>query len=367
MLKISICSGGTGGHMFPACALFDSLSEKGHSVTMVTDVRGDRFCGNIGSSHKIVLRTIRFSLGFSIKKLFKLIRDTFSISSQLHALWKSAPPDVIVGFGSSFTIIPILIGKLLGSKIILYEQNSILGKANKFLSRFSDFKVSTFSIDESWQRLPSPVRHEFVDAANSSDYNCDGRIKIVVIGGSQGALSFSSIIPNSLALLDQKIRSDIDIVQQVSTAKIDDLSDAYRKIGVNAKLLDFVHNVAEEMANAQLIISRSGASTLAELSTLGRPAILIPYPLAADNHQFYNALCYKNKGAAWIVEEDDNHENIEKKLASVMAEILGNRELLKKAALRMNSSLKKQSTEVFADFVEKSAGFERRYSKNIME
>lgn len=347
MLNIAICSGGTGGHMFPACALFESLKMRGHSVSMITDTRGDRFCNAINEGDKVVVKTIRFS----IRNIFGMVFDLIGIARKFFGLWKNNRPDIIVGFGSLFTIVPILIGKLFGSKIIVYEQNSILGRANKFLACFADFKVSTFAIDEKWQQLPSPVRKEFVKAINS-EYKCDDRIKIVIIGGSQGAVSFSFIIPNALSLISPELRQDIDIVQQVSSAKIDGLRSAYKKIGVNARLLDFVHNVAEEMSSAQLIISRSGASTLAELSTLGRPAILIPYPLASDNHQYYNAVCYKNRKAAWIVEEN---ENIEHKLSSIIINLLNNRQLLKDAASNMINELGDKSTEIFADFVEKSA------------
>lgn len=347
MLNIAICSGGTGGHMFPACALFESLNMRGHSVSMITDMRGNRFCKSINEKNKVVVKTIRFS----IRNIFRIIFDLTKIARKFFALWRDNQPDVIIGFGSLFTIVPILIGKLSGSKIIIYEQNSILGKANKFLARFADFKISTFAIDEKWQQLPSPVRKEFIKAINS-EYKCDYRIKIVIIGGSQGAVSFSFIIPNALSLIPPKLRKDIDIVQQVSSAKIDDLRNAYDKIGVNAHLLGFVHNVAEEMSSAQLIISRSGASTLAELSTLGRPAILIPYPLASDNHQYYNAVCYKNRKAAWIVEEN---ENIEYELSSIIINLLNNRQLLKDAASNMINGLGDKTTEIFADFVEKCA------------
>lgn len=347
---IAICSGGTGGHMFPACALYDSLKARGYSVCMITDARGDRFCKGITLSDKVVLSTLRFD----IRMLFKLLKDFFRVSLRLRSLWKPAAPDIIVGFGSSFTIAPILVGKSLKSKVLLYEQNSVLGRANKFLERLADYRVSTFAIDEKWKQLPSPVRKDFIEAAtrcaanHSGGYQCNGRLRIVVIGGSQGAFSFSRIIPEALALLDSECRKQIDIVQQVGVEKIEELKKAYAKIGVNACLLDFVHNIAEEMSKAQLIISRSGASTLAELTTMGRPAILIPYPLAANNHQYHNAVCYKNRKAAWIVEEG---EGAEKKLASVIDSLLKNRQQLKDASSNMIGARKKNPTEVFVDYI----------------
>lgn len=333
--------------MFPACALFELLKQRGHLVHMITDARGDRFCSDIGE--KIVIKTIRFSLKWSLK----IIPAMISAAYKFFKLWKEKEnrPDIIIGFGGVFTVIPIFIGRILGAKIVVYEQNSVVGRANNLLASIADFKVATFAIDEEWRQLPSPVRKEFIDAANSN-YKCDGRLKIVIIGGSQGAVSFSGIIPRALSMISEDLRQNIDIVQQVSSAKLDDLRIEYQKLGVNARLLDFVHDVAKEMSEAQLIICRSGASTLAELSTLGRPAILIPYPLASDNHQFYNAMCYRHRKAAWIVEED---ENIEKELSKIIINLLNHRELLKEAASHMINKLGSRSTEIFADFVEKSA------------
>lgn len=149
-INVAICSGGTGGHMFPACALFDSLKARGCSVSIITDARGDRFCKGIDPAEKLVLPTLRFN----IHAAFKLFHNFFRISLRLRSLWKSGVPDIIVGFGSSFTIAPILVGKSLKSKVLLYEQNSILGRANKFLERLADYRVSTFAIDEKWKQLP---------------------------------------------------------------------------------------------------------------------------------------------------------------------------------------------------------------------
>lgn len=348
MLKIAICAGGTGGHLFPACALFKSLKDRGHAVNIITDSRGDRFCSNIPPSEKIIEETVRFS----IKNISKTIAALTKVARHFLTLWKNSNcPDVIIGFGGGFTVIPVLAGKFFGSKVIIYEQNSIIGRANKLLTYFANFKASAFEINEKWRYLPSPVRKEFVEAINL-EYKCDDRIKIVVIGGSQGALSFSHIIPRALSLVDPSLRKDIDIVQQANSETMDKLRKTYRELGVRARLLNFVRNIAKEMSEAQLIISRSGASTLAELSTLGKPAILIPYPLASDNHQFYNAVRYKNRKAAWIVEEG---KDAERELSSIIANLLSHRELLKEAASNMISSLSGRSTEIFADFIEKSA------------
>jgi UDP-N-acetylglucosamine--N-acetylmuramyl-(pentapeptide) pyrophosphoryl-undecaprenol N-acetylglucosamine transferase len=131
---------------------------------------------------------------------------------------------------------------------------------------------------------------------------------------------------------------------------MDDLKNEYAKLGIKATLVKFIHNIAEEMAKVQLVICRSGASTLAELSALGRPAILIPYPSASENHQFHNAMYYKNKGAAWIVEEN---ATISQELSLIITNILNNRELLKLAASNMINESICGSTDVFVEYIER--------------
>ncbi|MDR2724074.1 MAG: UDP-N-acetylglucosamine--N-acetylmuramyl-(pentapeptide) pyrophosphoryl-undecaprenol N-acetylglucosamine transferase [Holosporaceae bacterium] len=339
-LKIVICSGGTGGHMFPACALFKALQKKGSDVVIVTDTRGNTFCHDI--SEKIVLNTIRFSY-----KNFLLV-SYYSLLAFLKfcKFWFGKRPHVIVGFGGIFTVIPLLLSKILGSKIIIYEQNSVLGKANKLLERFADLKLTSFRLDENWIEIPAPVRSEFL---KNIPYKCDEVVKILIIGGSQGATSFSNIVPQAIGMLDSRERKDIEIIQQVNYANIDQLERAYQNLGVRSTLKNFVHDIAEVMLNSQLVICRSGASTLSELSATGRPAILIPYPNASDNHQYYNALYYKNKKAAWLLEEKDD---VAVELGKILRQILQNRELLKIASFYMLNSSVNSAVDSFIKHIE---------------
>lgn len=346
-MKVSICSGGTGGHIFPACALFESLKQRGHIVNIVTDTRGERFCTDI--SQKTVISTIRFDLVNAVDALKK----SFQAAKKLATMWWNDRPDIIIGFGGVFTTIPTLIGKILGAKIIIYEQNAVIGRANKLLAHIADYKLSNFAVSYRWYRMASPVRKEFIQKAGTP-YNADSeKLRIMVIGGSQGAISFAQIMPRALNKIGKKQRINIEIVQQVRDEKIESLQKKYDKMGVKAELTEFVQNAAEEMAKCQLVICRAGASTLTELATLGRPAILIPYPSAAENHQYYNALYYQNKKAAWIVPEG---EGIEQRLADLIINLLEHRELLKSAASNMISESVNDSTEIFADFIEKKYG-----------
>ena len=327
---IVICSGGTGGHMFPACALFQALKQNNYNVSLVTDKRGNVFCGNISDADKILLETVRFSAKSCIPAIFKL----FFVFIKLIRAWRKKRPSVAIGFGNLCTVVPMITAKLFGAKLIVYEQNSVIGKANALLSKIADLKLSAFPVGEDWLLFSSPAREEFIKYRHVP-YFCDHKIKILIIGGSQGAKSFNKIIPLAVSSLNESQRENIEIIQQVEYESLEPLSDYYHHLGIKSSLVKFIYNVAEIMADAQLVICRSGASTLTELSVIGRPAILIPYPKAAKNHQYLNALYYKSKKAAWILEEKENFEDTAKELSCLLKNILENRELLKSAASNM--------------------------------
>jgi UDP-N-acetylglucosamine--N-acetylmuramyl-(pentapeptide) pyrophosphoryl-undecaprenol N-acetylglucosamine transferase len=307
---------------------------------MITDERGSAFCGNI--SEKIVLNTVRFSY----KKIFSIIFHFASMFYKFFGMWIKKRPDAIIGFGGIITLVPLLVAKIFGSKVVIYEQNAVMGKANKFLQKIADLKLSTFKLNKDWIETPAPVRREFL---KSSDYRCDGKIKILIIGGSQGAISFSKIIPNALSLLSAQERQNIEIIQQIDAKNIGKLSKRYENLNISAVLKKFIYNVAKIMADSQLVICRSGASTLSELAAMGRPAILIPYPKSADNHQLHNALYYQNKKAAWVLEEKGDKTAGE--LACVMRQFLQNRELLKSAASNMINDSVDKATDNFIELI----------------
>lgn len=336
-MKVAICAGGTGGHMFPACALFLAMKEKNHDVTLITDKRGNVFCSDVFP--KIVIDTVRFSL----KNFLSVIWYCLVNSVRFCEIWCKNPPEVVIGFGGLFTVLPIVIAKILGAKVVICEQNTVVGKANKLLGTISNLKLSAFDIDSNWKKISMPVREEFKNV--SHDYRCDGGIKILVIGGSQGAKSFSKIIPEALRKLDKTLREKIEIVQQISYGSISDMRTLYDSIGVKATLLKFVDNVAEVMSEAQLVICRAGASTLSELVEMTRPAVLIPFPEAADNHQYKNAMYYKERRAAWIVEEGEKSSD---ELSKILKTILNDREVLKQMAANIEK-IKENST--INDFV----------------
>jgi UDP-N-acetylglucosamine--N-acetylmuramyl-(pentapeptide) pyrophosphoryl-undecaprenol N-acetylglucosamine transferase len=339
-LRVIICAGGSGGHIFPACALFKAMQKKGHDVTIITDARGNVFSGDIPK--KIVLDTIKFSCKNFLGIVYYFIVTFFRFCK----IWFARHQDIVIGFGGAFTVIPLIVSKVFGSKIVIYEQNSIVGKANKFLEKFANLKLASFKLDESWKEVLAPVRDDFL---KNIPYECDEIIKILVIGGSQGAASFSNIVPKALAKLSRQEIKNIEITQQVAHGNIDELKQVYENLGVKSTLKRFVHGVADAMFESQLVICRSGASTLSELSATGRPAILIPYPEATDNHQFHNAMYYRDKKAAWVIEESDE---VVEELGKILRQILQKRELLKTASFHMINSSVGRATDSFMELIE---------------
>ncbi len=172
-MKVILCAGGTGGHLFPAVALAEEFLKKGHEACIVTDERGEAYCKGI--ENKEVLKTIRFSP----RELFTLIY--YAINTAIHFLvkWKNDRPDVLIGFGGIFTIFPILIAKFYGVKVVIYEQNSIVGKANRYLFKLADLRLSMFSIGNEWKVQASPVRKEF---CRNVPYKLGKKLKILIIG-----------------------------------------------------------------------------------------------------------------------------------------------------------------------------------------
>ncbi len=339
-MKIVLCAGGTGGHLFPVIALFDAFKQKGHDVSIVTDKRGAHYCEHI--EEKEIIPTTRFSLRHIALSVIKSIKIGISFAAK----WYKNRPDVFVGFGGIATIVPALIAKLYGAKVVIYEQNAIVGRANRCLSNFADFRMSTFALGNDWKVQAAPVRKEFLE---SSAYSVGEAINILVIGGSQGAKSFASIIPEALKGLTKEEKNRIFITQQESY-RADDLKETYEKIGIKCDIREFIDDVASIMNKCQLVICRSGASTLAELSAIGRPAILIPYPFAADNHQWLNAKRYEQRNAAWIIEEE---KNAVVRLKSLLSNILRRQELLTGAASNIINSSLKHAAEDFVRLIEK--------------
>lgn len=294
---VLIAAGGTGGHLFPAQALAERLGAQGFSVALATDARGARFQSSFapGMVHEIPAATIWGRNPFRLAgALVKLARGVFAARRVIARL----APSVVVGFGGYPTVPPLVAAWSRGVPSLLHEQNAVMGRANRFLAGFADAVAVSFP---DVAKLPGgargkvhvtgiPVRGAAVKARRAYRKAAKtGAFNLLVFGGSQGALVFSEVVPAAVAQLPAPARKRLKLVQQARAEDIAAVRAAYKKLGVAATVEPFFSDLPARMAAAHLIVSRSGASTCAEVATIGRPAILVPLPGAIDADQLMNA------------------------------------------------------------------------------
>jgi UDP-N-acetylglucosamine--N-acetylmuramyl-(pentapeptide) pyrophosphoryl-undecaprenol N-acetylglucosamine transferase len=308
---IMIAAGGTGGHLFPAFALTEELKRRGYAVDLVTDVRADQYGINFPGRevHQVPSATLR---GRSPIAVAKLVQTLLRGIRQARELLKETNPSVIVGFGGYPTVPPLLAARLNGVPSVIHDANAVMGRANRLLALFASVIGLTFEKTKYLRRwhqsktriVGMPVRD--VVLKEVTPYRTRSRadaFSLLVFGGSQGARVFADIVPDALAGLPQAYRARLKLVQQVREEDMKRVSADYSGAGIKAELATFFSDLPQRMAKAHLVIGRSGASTVAELTVLGRPAILVPLPHAIDNDQLENAARLQEVGGAWCIEQ----------------------------------------------------------------
>ena len=310
---IILAAGGTGGHIFPAEALAETLMGMGERIILVTDRRFANFTS--GALSRIERETIRAGTvaGKLHKKLFGIAELGLGVM-QARKLLRTLKPKAVVGFGGYPSFPTVYAAYGLRIPTVIHEQNCVLGRANRLLAPRVDRIATSFPdllmlADKDKPKLHltgNPVRAS-VRALAHIPYPSipqDGQIHILVTGGSQGASVFSRIVPEAIAALPPESRSRIRIDQQCREADIEATKAAYLKMGVNADLATFFVDLPARLAASHLVIARSGASTVSELAVAGRPAILVPLPTAMDNHQYFNANALEEVGGGWVMTQD---------------------------------------------------------------
>lgn len=307
---VLLAAGGTGGHVFPAEALASVLIERGHRLGLVTDRRGHAYGGTLGS-----LETFRIAAGgIAGRGLLSKLRAVAELGLgviQARALLKRLRPAVVVGFGGYASVPTMVAATWLGIPTAIHEQNAVLGRANRLLAgrvrRIATSYAHVLHVAPEWTakvgHTGMPVRAA-IAALRDAPYPAlgdTGPIRLLVLGGSQGARILSEVIPAALAALPPAIRARLSVAQQCRPEDLDGVRAAYAAAGIEATLDSFFADVPERMSAAHLVIARSGASTVAELTALGRPAILVPYPHAIDDHQTANARAVDEAGGAWLM------------------------------------------------------------------
>lgn len=335
--RILISAGGTGGHMFPAASLAQDLLSRGYEVALATDHRGRHFKAQFEGVPVHVLKAGTLQRGLR-GKIAGLVNMGLGYV-QGHKLLGRFQPGVVVGFGGYPSVPALLAAQHRKIPTIIHEQNAVIGRANAFLAPRADRIALSLpqvqGLDEADQVRAivtgNPVRKD-IAALYTQPYPTlkeDGTLRIFIIGGSLGASVFSRVIPKALTSLGADYRARLKIVQQCRNEDLAHVREIYESAGIDADLQPFFDNVADEFAACHLVIGRAGASTVAEVSTAGRPAIFVPYPHHADQQQKINAETVADTGGAWVMAE---HGFTGEALANRIETFLQNPETLFRAA-----------------------------------
>ncbi|QCI97429.1 undecaprenyldiphospho-muramoylpentapeptide beta-N-acetylglucosaminyltransferase [Agrobacterium larrymoorei] len=359
---VLLAAGGTGGHVFPAEALAYELKERGYSVHLVTDSRAERYAGKFPADeiHVVPSATIGsknpINVAKSLLKLWTGLRSARRLMTKLK-------PVAVVGFGGYPTVPPLLASTGMGVPSLIHEQNAVMGRANKALAKRVKAIAGGFLPENKGEyagktvTTGNPVRPAVLSASNVAytPSNAGEPFQLVVFGGSQGAQFFSAAVPAAICLLPNDVRSRLTVTQQARPEDKDSVIESYKKLGVQADVSPFFGDMAERIAGADLVISRSGASTVSELSVIGRPSVLVPYPHALDHDQAANAAALSAAGGASVIKQS---ELSPKKLSALLNDAMGDPERLDRTAAAAKATGKPDAAQRLADLVEAIAAGE---------
>lgn len=304
-----MAAGGTGGHMFPAQALSEAMLARGWRVKLSTDARGARYVGGFDERVAIeVVASATFARGGPLAKIavpFRILAGLIMARRKM----RDDRPAVIVGFGGYPSIPAVGAAWALGLPRLIHEQNGVLGRVNQLFARRVDAVAcgtwpTQMPAGVTGQHVGNPVRASVLRAAQTpyAPPN-DGPMSILVMGGSQGARILSDIVPGAIAVLPQQIKDRLSVSHQARDEDHARVTRAYADAGITADVQPFFADVPDRMARAQLVISRAGASSVADISVIGRPSILVPLASAIRDEQTANARALVDAGAAILSPE----------------------------------------------------------------
>ncbi|MSP00273.1 MAG: undecaprenyldiphospho-muramoylpentapeptide beta-N-acetylglucosaminyltransferase [Acetobacteraceae bacterium] len=316
---IVIAAGGTGGHFYPAEALAAALIERGQWVVLMTDARSGALRSQVFDPRN---QYVLPGAGIAGRGLARAGKAVFSLAAgvaRARGIMARIGPAAVVAFGGYPSVPPVLGARLLRDRppVVLHEQNAVLGRANRFLSCHASILALSFAATS---RVPDRVRtvvtgnpvRPAVAALSQAGYEAPagsrhdgsiqgGSIRLLILGGSLGARVFSDVVPDALARLPEALRARLLIAQQCRAEDLDRVRAAYAASGITAEMAPFFQDVADRLRTTHLVISRAGASSVAELAIAGRPAVLVPLPGAIDDHQSANARALAEAGGAWVM------------------------------------------------------------------
>ena len=327
---VALAAGGTGGHMFPAQALARELLSRGSQVALITDRRGSGFGADLPEVRTERINAGALAGGSLLKKLSSVGRLAVGYLQARGSL-RRLKADTVVGFGGYASVPTVLAGAHRGLRVVLHEQNAVLGRANRLLAPRAHAVAASFSEvrglrDDDRGKVVftgNPVRPAIAALGEEPYPRPDDKatLRLLVIGGSQGAEVFNTVVPAAVEALPETLRRRLAISQQVRGPAIEKVRGVYEAAGVTANLAGFFEDMPERLRGAQLVIARAGASTIAELAAAGRPAVLVPYPYAADDHQSVNGRAFAATGGGWVLPQAElTAGDLSELLARVLAD-----------------------------------------------
>jgi UDP-N-acetylglucosamine--N-acetylmuramyl-(pentapeptide) pyrophosphoryl-undecaprenol N-acetylglucosamine transferase len=359
---VLLAAGGTGGHLFPAEALSRVLEHRNIPVELITDTRALAYSDTFpaGAIHAVRAATPTGGSVFSkASAMLTLAHGTLQASGLLGRI----APCVVVGFGGYPTVPPMLAAQLRRIPVILHEQNAVMGRANAFLARGATAiatgfetlgKASPAALAKA-THTGNPVRPAVLAAAAMPYPSfADGKLRLLVTGGSQGARIMSDVVPLAIARLDASARQRLIVVQQARGEDEARVRTAYLEAQVRAEIAPFFSDLPARIGAAHLVVARAGASTVSELAVIGRPSILVPFPHALDQDQAANAQILQKAGAALVVRQSAFDPNA---LAAELTRILANpAAILTPQATQAKRAGLPDAAERLADLVSRIAG-----------
>ena len=297
-----VMAGGTGGHIFPGLAVAQELIRQGWDVHWLGSKSHMEW--DIIRPQGIAFESVEFS-GVRGKGTLQLLAAPWRLMRacwQARSVLRKVRPHVLLGFGGYITVPAGLMSRLTGTPLILHEQNSVAGLANKVLARSAAQVFSAFPHAlPNAQWVGNPLRAEFLNQAPPAErfMGRTGPLRLLVVGGSLGATALNKLVPQALALMPADQRPTV--LHQSGRLHMDALMASYQALGLQAEVTPFIQDTAQAFAQADLVICRSGASTVTELAAVGAPALFVPFPSAVDDHQTTNARYLSDQGAAWLM------------------------------------------------------------------
>ena len=355
--KIVLTAGGSGGHVFPAEALAKELVSRNIDICFITDKRGNSFTGKFPEAEEYRIHAGAYAGKPFLKKIWALVLMGIGIFQSLRLL-KKIKPAAVVGFGGYAAFPASFAAGLLKIPLILHEQNSVLGGANRVLAKRAALIATTFpNVERIPAGIPSvhtgvPLRPQILALRDKPYHVPTDTFDLLIFGGSQGASVFSRVVPQALKALPDELKKRLVVTQQCRPADLPDVNDAYENSGLNVKLSSFFSDIDERLEKTSLVICRAGASSLAELCVAGRPSLIVPILCSPDAHQLKNARFIAENNGAFLCEEPAFTPAF---LTAKITELMNAPQILTRTALNARNLGKPDAVASFANAVLKTA------------